>query len=544
MEIGQSTATSTAAEEDRQYDAFRARVQARFEINLHDCGYQLFTTDAQGLWEAYLAAMPEASRQWHNCNACRRFIEAYGSLVAIDGEGVARSAMWALEDAPPYYRPAVSAVLKLVNRAKVTGPYHSRLPTWGYPSHVTSTGHTWTHFALGVPRAALAITGPYTCHQTMAFRRQDFGNVARALSEYSEEHLTQAVALLRSDALYRSEKVLGAAEWLLDLSKRRAAAKGKRGREGILWRAVAEAPAGFCHPRASMIGTLLDDLAAGLPFLEVASRFKAKMHPLQYQRPQAPPAPGNVKQAEELVAKLGLAASLRRRFARVEEIEAVWRPPAAEEFTAAPPAEGAVFAHLLKGGKSKGGLTMLPHVQVMTWVKFAAEVLPEATKIEYEVRPRDANFCAYVTAADPEAPPILQWDTLERRNPFSLYVYVHGSPPERWGLRPGYVPVTAVSLRPNQWYGEYPHHGKGVLFVLEGAKDPRCEGLALFPETLKAELHSVRATIEAHSASGILEGKQEASACGILLSKQSEWKHKIRVTTRNTVAIYELDRWD
>ena len=40
--------------------------------------------------------------------------------------------------------------------------------------------------------------------------------------------------------------------------------------------------------------------------------FAAKVNPLSYQRPQAAPSSANVKQAEELFAKLGLAPALER----------------------------------------------------------------------------------------------------------------------------------------------------------------------------------------------------------------------------------------
>ena len=119
--------------------------------------------------------------------------------------------------------------------------------------------------------------------------------------------LAQALKLLKSEALYRSEKVLGQAQWLYDLHR---ALPSRRNRDHVLWRAVAAAPAGFCHPRSSMIGTLLEDLAAGMPFDDVSRRFAEKMHPLLYQRPQAAPSAGNIAQAEKIVA--AFAFVLRR----------------------------------------------------------------------------------------------------------------------------------------------------------------------------------------------------------------------------------------
>ena len=87
-----------------------------------------------------------------------------------------------------------------------------------------------------------------------------------AMGEFTREHLETALTLLKTDSLYRSEKVLGQTEWLHGLHVARAAAHGSAANANVVWRAVATAPAGFCHPRSSMIGTLLEDIAAGKDF--------------------------------------------------------------------------------------------------------------------------------------------------------------------------------------------------------------------------------------------------------------------------------------
>jgi hypothetical protein len=47
-----------------------------------------------------------------------------------------------------------------------------------------------------------------------------------------------------------------------------------------------------------------------------------------------------------------------------------------------------------------------------------------------------------------------------------------------------------------------------VTFVIEGAHDSNYKrpGNALFPETLKSELHAVRAIIETYSTSAVIHG--------------------------------------
>ena len=231
---------------DAVYDAFLARVNARFLANVGDTPAPLFATDAEGLWAAYLDSFDGDARQYHNCHACRQFIERFGALVTIDAQGRTASAIWHEDDAPEAYRPAVSAMARLARRAKVTGPFLSSDATWGQPE----TG-VWRHFHVRPPARLLFRRATQTAGQAMAEKREDFKTVMHALNEFTQPMIEQALTLLRTDALYRSEKVLGQAQWLHDLHVARAAAHGP-GRANVVWRAIAAAPGASPTARAPM----------------------------------------------------------------------------------------------------------------------------------------------------------------------------------------------------------------------------------------------------------------------------------------------------
>lgn len=532
--IGPATAV---ARDDAQYDAFLGRLQARFDANLATANGRLFTTDAVGLFDAYLDALP-GDRQYHTCHACRRFVETFGGLVTIGDNGQIRTAIWDERVEPPgYYSAAVYSLARLAHNAKVTGVFLSRLPVWGQPI----TG-PWHHLAVTPPENILHRSLVLTPGQAMAEKSEDYRNVARALAEFNRATVEQALKVLESEALYRGEKVLGPAKWLHDLHVARDAVRPHL-RENVLWRAIASAPAGFCHPRASMAGTLLEDIAAGMDFAEVSRRFASKLHPLSYQRPQAAPSAGNIAAAEKLVEQMGITRSLLRRFARLDDIETLWTPTP----ETGKPAGNGVFGHLKPKGQETANPIVVPPI-TMTWDKFARTVLPGAGSIDFYVPPGYGPYVALTTAVDPDAPPILQWDRVERRNPVAWYVYTAGSPPEQWGLTSGrYHKVNALALNPAHRGGDpavNSHHAQGVVFVLDGARDSRQSGLAIFPETLKSELHAVRTTIEAFSRAGTMEGAEEASACGLVLSKGGSWGSLFRVTSAGSVQEYRLDRWD
>lgn len=520
--------------DDADYDAYLARVNARFLANVGDSPAPLFTTDAEGLWEAYLGAFDGPARQYHNCHACRQFIERFGGLVTIDETGRTASAIWSEEDAPEAYLPAVAAMARLARRGKVTGAFMSSDATWGSP--VTGI---WKHFHVRPPARLVYRRATLTAGQAMAEKREDFKTVMHALNEFTQPMIEQALTLLRTDALYRSEKVLGQAEWLHALHVARAAAQGSN-RANVVWRAVAQAPAGFCHPRSSMIGTLLEDIAAGMDFGDVSRRFAAKMHPLAYQRPQAAPSAATIAQAEKVMEQLGAAGSLARRFARLDEIRALWRPTVMPQ-----PATTGVFGHLLPKGQGAAPMTGVPPV-TMTWEKFQREVLPTAQRIEWYAPPSRQSFCGLVTAVNPDAPPILQWDREGARNPVSWYFWHGGSLPSEYGLATAtWHDVEAVALKPSMWNGGQEHQGKGVLFVIAGARESRMHGSGLFPECLRSEFHGVRSVIEAYSRSAEIAGLHEPHAAGIMVSAgRDTWDVRLRVTSAGRPVEYRLDRWD
>ncbi|QWY83081.1 hypothetical protein [Rhizobium phage RHph_X66] len=532
-----SGVTSHAYTGSSAFGPFADAVRERFASAIAG-GQPLFTSDATDLWDEYLNGFDDPiERQNHNCNCCRSFIRHYGGLLVIDDKGVQRSAIWDDDLAPAFFKKAAANLKKAAVRANVNGVFISSDAQWGTPK----TG-PWNHFSLVQSNERIHRDRVNTAFQVMAQKKQDFGTLKHGLADYSRDVVASAVNLLESEALYRSEKVIGPAKFLLAIHD---AYRGrfKHRHENLIWKAVATAPVGFCTPRSSMIGTLLDDLKDGMSVELVKSRFKTKMDPLQYQRPQAAPSAGNIAVAEKLVEKLGIQNSLKRRFARLEEITTIWTPTA----PAAAPATGGVFGHLTpKNTPAKSDAPVAP-LQNITWEKFLRTVVPKALSMEMQMVSTRAAFAAIVTAEDPDAPPILQWDSEEKRNPFSWYLYSGGSLPSNWGLpSTGWVKVNAITLKPSAWHrepGAHDNQGNGALFVLEGARDKRTPGLCLFPEILKSSLHSIRSTIEAFSHRGAMSGQDEATACGVLCDK-SGLSYVVRVTTDLGRADYRIDRWD
>lgn len=505
-------------------------------------GVPVYTTVHGDLYEMYLSQYPVEQRQTYRCRACEHFIKNYGGLVTIDEHGIAKPLFWSDGYVPAPHTSAIATLRRLVAMAPVKGVFLSDATVWGHPR----TGE-WTHLAV-VPPTYMVYKKPIlSAAQKMAEKREDYRNMAAALHEWPMSVVSTAVKLLEAETLYQSEKVLGVARWLQNLLTERQSYSGRQQQDNLLWRAVATAPEGFCHPRSSMVGTLLEDIASGMTFDTVKTRFDAKMHPLRYARPQAPPSSGNIAQAEKIVEKLGASGALQRRFATLDDLETLWTPRAWTP--RAVKASKGVFGNLKPKGKvADKRINLQVRSQPMTCTKFLRTVVPTAETIEVMVPLQAGNWTAYVTAADFNAPPILQWDHPDRRNPVSWYLYAAATTARDWNLVPNtWCPVDAIIRRPPEWYeNRMEQFSEGMGLILRGAKDTRYKtaGVCLFPSLLKSEFHSIRSTIEAYSKTLTLSGFEQANACGLSFDSNTRIPVTVRVLSEGMTFDYTLDRWD
>ncbi|MFJ8090664.1 YfaP family protein [Lysinibacillus sp. NPDC095746] len=392
--------------ENDRYPEFEKNLKSYFDEAISN--KKLFKTTAQGLYDLYLENLPVEARQHYNCSACRHFIERFGDLVTIDENGIMASAIWDEDIAPPFFKAAVLAMKAEVLNSKVIGVFISNSTVLGQPR----TGK-WNHLSVVVPEEMVNHSRLQTAEQVMAEKLEEFKMLTNALLDYTFETVEQAVVLLQSEALYRSDRVLGIAEWFKTLHEKRNSIGNTNQKTNIVWLAVATAPSGFCHIRSSMIGTLLDDIVSGMSVESVARRFAEKMNPANYMRSQAAPTQNAIVEAEKIVEKLGIANSLRRRYATFEEIPSfLWENQSEQKVVEQ---KKGIFANIIPKEKTTSPLS-LPST-VMTWEKFQRTILPTTENMEVLID-NPSRFMALVTASDETAPNILQWD-----NTFSWYYH-------------------------------------------------------------------------------------------------------------------------
>jgi hypothetical protein len=497
----------------------------------------LFTTavNPKELWGSFLHSLPEEYRQHYNCRTCAWFVERFGGLVRVDPKtGNTFPLLWSPDGVPEFFAAAVWKVFELVSTARIDGVFLSKDALWGVPKTPDpKKGRTWTHMH-GRP-AEPFVSPVLSAEQRMAELREEHGMLSRALDDYPADLpadlVAEALRVLRSDALSRSEKALSVAEWFAGVHER----VGTRPRSpSYVWLAVATAPPGFAHVRSTVISTLLDDVKAGLPFATIKRRWDEKLNPLAYQRPQAPPKEGAIDAAEKLVEKLGVARSLERRFARLSDLPVdvrLWSPRAPE----GPAKTDGAFGHLRAAKKDGVKRVALPPSRI-SWAKFLREVLPNARSLEAQL-PERGSYFALTAPVHADAPNVLQWD-----DPVAWYFHDGGAYRSHFNLKSEWGAVTAVVPSPVHWRRELAHHKRMGMFVLSGARDLnwRGSGLGLFPECLRSEFHGIRAVVEAHSKAKTLAGFEESDACGLAFQDGGPTV-TIRVDGLDT---YTLDRWE
>lgn len=396
--------------EDDRYPEFEIAVRKRFEKFVSN-GALLFSTNADDIFETYLENLPKEAQAHYVCNSCKSFFTRYGNLVTIDPQGNMESVLWNHEDVPSFFKKSVKALEELVLASSVKKMFISDEKTLGHP--VTGS---WTHLSVTLPISYVNKSRLLTASQLMAEKVEDYKMLMRAVVEFNSTTVDKALALIKSETMYRSDRVLGIAEWFKNVIELRASVSGIAKKTNVTWLAVASAPNGYTHIKSSMIGTLLEDIQSGLNAELVASRFAEKMNPANYMRSQTAPTQGGIYEAEKIIQKLGLENSLSRRYATLEELpesELIWKERKFEPKKSDKPA--GIFAHLAPKQNVEDPM-MLPQT-IMTFDKFSRTVLPTADKIEAMIS-NPERFMALVTAEDNTAENILQWG-----NPFSWYYH-------------------------------------------------------------------------------------------------------------------------
>jgi hypothetical protein len=398
------------------FDQFKQVVARQFEEMK---GHQLYRTDVEKdlLWLTYLESFPDGAnpmfreRTAHDCSACRQFIKAVGSMIAIiDGE---RVSLWDCEPPPPYDVVA-SALAELVKAAPIRNVLlHDQSHVGVDKNHQEASDGTiltWEHFHVVLPQSCVS----QDRGSVYGEKRSTMEVFRRALEEITAEAVETVIELIDQGSLYRGEEHLATvkefaaqrgAYHMGDDPRFAPALEGRRLRELFVWKQGL--PPAVAHIRNSAIGTLLVDLSEGKGLDEAVRSFESKVAPQNYKRPKALVTKAMIKRARATVKELGYAASLGRRFALIDDISVNNVLFANRDARRAMSTD--VFDDML--AEARDDPKSLEKVEDVPIETFVESILPRATSIELLFENRHSgNLVNLVAPQDPFAPSILKWD--------------------------------------------------------------------------------------------------------------------------------------
>jgi len=370
--------------------------------------HSLFRTEVEKevLWSTYLDSFPTGTnpvmreRTEHDCQACRSFIRAVGSLVAvIDNRLVS---IWDCKVGHPYDRVA-AAMSELVRSAPIENVLlHDQRVVGVDKNYQEVDGEvlTWEHFHLVLPQhCVVKDRGP-----VLADKRSQRDVFARALEEISIDSIETVIELIEQGSLYRGEEHKPVLRLFLEVKHAYARLNEERWREFFTWRQDLH-PA-VTHIRNSAIGTLLVDLSEDKTLDEAVRMFEAKVAPQNYRRPKALVTKAMVERARKAVEELGYGSALGRRFARMADISINNVLFANRDARLSLGAD--VFDELIS--RTVESPKSLEKVEAVPIESFIQDILPKTTSVELLLENRHGGSLVNLVApVDPEAKHLFKW---------------------------------------------------------------------------------------------------------------------------------------
>jgi len=365
--------------------------------------------DRDSLWLTFLDSFPAGTnlrfreRSEYDCSTCRGFVKGFGNVVEIDG-GQVRSVWSGVSAFDPVFSVVAAAMDAFVGTLPLSGIFRSTEAQYGTPRTRTLRDgqvEVWDHLHGRVEKR----------HRTsdVGGARGTFDAAVqvfrRGLAELTQQALDTVVDLIDDNALYRGTEHRRAVTEFRSLQNRWTQASD--GRAFIFANAMNPA----ARFRNTVIGTLVQDLSAGVDLEQAVRSFEAKVAPQNYQRPTALITPAMVKAAMRTIDELGIEESLQRRFARLSDVSVtnvLW----VDNDTQARMKDG-IEGLLMQAAtaRSEGARLRDARPEQIPVVTFMKDILPGAATIDLWVaNSHEPNLVSLTTGRDPAAPRLFTWD--------------------------------------------------------------------------------------------------------------------------------------
>ena len=280
--------------------------------------------DKSLMWDRYLASFPAGTnglfreRTSHDCSACRSFVKQFGNVVSIaDGN---LTTIWDFDAGE--YQPIADAMSDYVKSFPVGNVLVTGQLVYGVDSNVETLEDKstlrWHHFHVVLP-AKFSAGGRRETFGTLQSQYMATAQVLqRSLLEITEDAVLTVLELIASNSLYKGE------EWKAVLGRflalHRAYPRSNAQASLWVWEQSVKVGPVIGRIKNHSIGVLLQDISGGMELDKAVSRYEAIVAPQNYKRPKAIFTKRMVEDAKAAITEMGLADSLARRYANIDDI--------------------------------------------------------------------------------------------------------------------------------------------------------------------------------------------------------------------------------
>ncbi|MEU0077586.1 hypothetical protein ABZY58_06695 [Micromonospora tulbaghiae] len=365
--------------------------------------------DRDSLWLTFLESFPAGTnlrfreRSEYDCSTCRAFIKHFGNVVEIH-DGRVRTVWSGVSASDPVFSVVAAALDEFVLSLPLSTVFRSTQARYGTKTTRTLRDgqvEVWHHLHGRVEnRHRVEDVGAAQGNFDAAV--QVF---QRGLAELTRHALDTVADLIDDNALYRGTEHRRAVTEFRSLQSRWTKATDAR----AFVFANAMNPA--ARLRNTVIGTLVQDLSAGVDLEQAVRSFETKVAPQNYQRPTALITPAMVKAAMKTIDELGIEDSLQRRFARLSDVSVtnvLW-----VDNDTQPRMKDGIEGLLMQAAtvKSAGARLRDAEPEEIPVVSFMKDILPGATSIDLWVaNTHEPHFVSLTTGRHPAAPRLFKWD--------------------------------------------------------------------------------------------------------------------------------------
>lgn len=372
---------------------------------------ELYRVNVTGdeLWELYLKSFPEGTnpiykeRTSHDCNCCKNFIRDVGNVVNISDDGKLIT-IWDEVILGNEYDIVSKALSDLVKSKLIVNRFTHFQGTSGNETTrqllADNSVISWNHFYCSIPSQLVKKEpGDY-----LNEARTSIQVFERGLKELTMESIDTVIDLISSNGLYRGEEHVDKVKSFKTLRVQYDKLKSEQEKNVFVWNNFTKKGARL---RNEVIGTLLIDLSEGKELEFAVKGFETKVAPTNYKRPTALVTKGQIDQAMKTISELGIENSLKRRFARAEDLS-VNNVLFVDRKTASVMKDSLVDSLMKEVKETSKDYSKIEEISIE---EFQEKILPKINSMEVLFESKHtSNLMSIVAPEDSSSTNILKWN--------------------------------------------------------------------------------------------------------------------------------------